>query len=134
MLPIGSSTKKNYQTECQKGFTLIEVMSVLVIMSVMVSVAIKKIDLLSDNASITALSAAIRELNTRETVAWSKVKLSESGYTIDEDIYNAVDKSIGPDYGWNPAPNISGGRLHFRSQSIDLTRNPSKPNSPGFWK
>jgi prepilin-type N-terminal cleavage/methylation domain-containing protein len=36
----------------QKGFTLLELMSVLVIMGVVVSVAIKKFDLLSDTASI----------------------------------------------------------------------------------
>jgi prepilin-type N-terminal cleavage/methylation domain-containing protein len=35
----------------RKGFTLIELMAVMVIMGVMVSVAIKKFDLLSDTAS-----------------------------------------------------------------------------------
>jgi prepilin-type N-terminal cleavage/methylation domain-containing protein len=37
----------------QKGFTLIELMAVMVIMGVMVSIAIKKFDILSDTASIT---------------------------------------------------------------------------------
>jgi len=54
----------------RKGFTLIELMAVLVIMSVMASVAIKKFDLLSDSASITALKTGVRELNTRETLVW----------------------------------------------------------------
>jgi len=127
-------TKKNVRADYQKGFTLIELLSVMVIMGVMVSVVIKKVDLLSDSAGITALKSGIRELNTRETVAWSKMKLSDTGYSNDTDVYNAVDKNIGPEYTWNPAPNTSGGRLHFKSQSIDLTRVLSTPTSPGFWK
>jgi prepilin-type N-terminal cleavage/methylation domain-containing protein len=51
-----------------KGFTLIELLSVLVIMAVMVSVAVKKFDLLSDTSSLNALKAGIRELNMRETL------------------------------------------------------------------
>jgi prepilin-type N-terminal cleavage/methylation domain-containing protein len=118
----------------QNGFTLIEILSVLVIMGVMVSAGIKKFELLSDSAAITALQAGIRELNTRETIEWSKIKLSDAGYANDADVYNAVDKNIGPGYSWNPAANISGGSLHFKSQSIDLTRVPSTATSPGSWK
>ena len=127
-------TIRNIRAGTQNGFTLIELLSVMVIMSVMVSVGIKKFDLLSDNASITALSSGIRELNTRETVAWSKMKLSDTGYSNDTDVYNAIDKNIGPEYIWNPAPNTSGGRLHFKSQAIDLTRVSSTPTSPASWK
>jgi len=127
-------TKKYDRTGNQKGFTLIELISVLVIMSVMVSVGIKKFDLLSDSARITALKVGMRELNTRETVAWSKIKLSEAGYANDAEVYSTVDKNIGPGYNWNPGPNISGGRLQFKSQSKDLNRVASAPTSPGFWK
>ena len=95
---------------------------------------IKKADLLSDSAGITALRSGIRELNTRETMAWSKMKLSDTGYSNDTDVYNAVDKNLGPEYSWNPSPKPSDGRLHFKSQSIDLTRAQSTPISPGFWK
>jgi len=118
----------------QEGFTLIELISVIVIMGVMVSVAIKKFDLLSDKAGIVALRSGIRELNTRETVAWSKIKLSDVDYANDTEVYNAVDKNIGPGYSWNDAVNIGGGRLHFKSQLIDLIRVPSTSTSPGSWK
>ena len=118
----------------QEGFTLIELISVMVIMGVIFSVVIKKFDLLSDNASLTALTYGIRELNTRETVAWSKIKLSDVGYANDAEVYNAIDKNIGPGYNWNPAVNIGGGQLHFKSQSINLNRDSSTPTSPGSWK
>jgi len=118
----------------QNGFTLIEILSVMVIMSVMVSVGIKKFDLLTGSADLTALQVGIRELNMRETVAWSKIKLSDAGYTNDAEVYNAVDKNIGQGYEWNPTAGISGGRLHFKSQSIELNRVASASNSPGSWK
>jgi prepilin-type N-terminal cleavage/methylation domain-containing protein len=125
---------KSLHMKHQEGFTLIELISVMVIMGVIFSVVIKKFDLLSDNASLTALTYGIRELNTRETVAWSKIKLSDVGYANDAEVYNAVDKNIGPGYSWNPAVDISGGGLHFKSQSIDLNRVASMPTSPGAWK
>jgi len=117
----------------QKGFTLIELMAVMVIMGVMVSVATKKFDILSDTASITAIKAGVRELNTQESLVWIQMKLSETGWTTDLDIYNAVDKNLGAGYSWNPDPNISGGTLHYKSQSIVLVRDESKRNSVGSW-
>jgi prepilin-type N-terminal cleavage/methylation domain-containing protein len=124
---------KNSRIDNQRGFTLIELISVLIIMGVMVSVVIKKFDLLSDNASITALQAGVGELKSRETVTWFKIKLSDTGYTNDEDVYNAVDKYIGQEFSWNPGPLISGGTLHFKSQLVNLNRVPSTPKSPGYW-
>jgi prepilin-type N-terminal cleavage/methylation domain-containing protein len=124
---------KRVRINNQKGFTLIELVSVLIIMGVMVSVVIKKFDLLSDNASITALKSGIRELKSRESVTWFKIKLSDIGYTNDVDVYNAVDKDIGQGFSWNPGPEISGGILHFKSQSVNLNRVQSTPDSPGSW-
>jgi prepilin-type N-terminal cleavage/methylation domain-containing protein len=117
----------------QKGFTLIELISVLVIMSVIISVAIKKFDLLTDNASITALKAGVKELNTQESMIWIKMKLSETGWAEDLDIYNAVGKNLGTGYSWSPSPSISGGTLHYKSQSVALIRNKSSGKTPGSW-
>jgi prepilin-type N-terminal cleavage/methylation domain-containing protein len=117
----------------QKGFTLIELMSVLVIMGVIFSVAIKKFDLLSDTASITAIKAGVKELNTQESLIWIKMKLSETGWSSDVDVYDAVDKNLGQGYSWSPGPNISGGTMHFKSQSVALNRNESTGKTPGSW-
>ncbi len=117
----------------QRGFTMIELMSVLVIMGVMASVAIKKFDLLSDTASITAIKAGVRELNTQEALIWIQMKLSETGWTSDVDVYNAVDKNLGQGYSWSPGPNISGGTMHYKSQSVALIRNESTRSTFGSW-
>ncbi len=134
MQKTNSRALKDVKAPNQKGFTLIELTSVLIIMGVMASVVIKKFDLLSNNASMIALQTAVRELKSRETVTWFKIKLSDAGYTNDVIVYNAVDKNMGQGYSWNPGPDISGGRLHFKSESIDLSRIPSTIFEPGKWK
>jgi prepilin-type N-terminal cleavage/methylation domain-containing protein len=116
------------------GFTLIEILSVMVIMGVIASVGVKKFDILSETATINALQSGIRELRTRETVAWTKIKLSITGYTNDAEVNAKVDKYIGKGYSWDPGLDISGGRLHFKSLSINLVRVPSTLNSPGSWE
>jgi len=116
------------------GFTLIEILSVMVIMGVIASVGVKKFDILSETATINALQSGIKELRTRETVEWTKIKLSNTGYTSDAKVFDAVDKNIGQGYSWSPGPDISGGRLHFKSLSISLDRVASTIKSPGSWK
>ena len=128
-LKMGKSVRINNQ----KGFTLIEIISVMIIMGVMVSVVIKKFDLLSDNTSITTLKSGVRELKSRESLTWFKIKISDTGYTNDVDVFNAIDKDIGRGFSWNPGPDISGGRLYFKSQSVNLNRVQSTANSPGSW-
>ncbi len=117
----------------RNGFTLLELLSVLVIMSVMLSIAIKKFDLLSDTASITALKEGVRELNTQETLVWTQIKLSDTDWTSDVDVFNNIDKNLGQGYRWNPGPNIGGGTLHYRSRSVVLVRDESTRNSVGSW-
>ncbi len=117
----------------RKGFTLLELMAVLVIMGVMLSVTIKKFDFLSDTASITAIKTGVRELNTQETLVWIDMKLSDTGWTADVDVYNAVDKNLGVGYSWNPGPAIGGGTLKYKSQSVALVRYQSTRNTAGSW-
>jgi prepilin-type N-terminal cleavage/methylation domain-containing protein len=46
----------------QNGFTLIELLSVMIIMGVMSSVAVKKVDFITDTASTKALAITVKEL------------------------------------------------------------------------
>ena len=129
------NTGKSVRINNQKGFTLIEIICVLIIMGVMFSVATKKLDLLTDKADIAALETGVRELKIRESVTWLQIKLSDTGYTDDLDVFKAVDKDLGQGYFWDPGPDpdISGGRLHFKSRSVELNRVPSTPNLPASW-
>jgi prepilin-type N-terminal cleavage/methylation domain-containing protein len=117
----------------REGFTLLELMAVLVILGVMASVAIKKFDMISDSANLTAINTGIRELNIQETLVWTEMKLSDTGWTADADVYNGVEKNLGQGYSWNPGPTITGGNLHYKSQSVTLVRSPSTRNTFGSW-
>jgi prepilin-type N-terminal cleavage/methylation domain-containing protein len=123
---------KNLQN--QNGFTLIELLSVMIIMGVMGSVAIKKVDFITDTASSRALTMAIKELNIRESLIWSKLKISIDGYTTDADLFSALDKDLAAKFKWNPGPRLDGGTLHCESQSIVLNRTPSTTSAPGKWQ
>jgi prepilin-type N-terminal cleavage/methylation domain-containing protein len=118
----------------QKGFTLIELISVMIIMGVMSSVAVKKVDFITDTASTRALAITVKELNVRESLVWSNMKISYDGYTTDEDIFAALDTNLGAKLKWNPGPTIDGGTLHCESQSIVLNRTHSENSTAGKWQ
>ena len=126
--------KKSRSLQSQKGFTLIELLSVMVIMGVMGSVAVKKVDFITDTASSKTLVIAVKELNIRESLVWTNMKISNEGYTKDEDVYASFNTDLGPKLKWSPGPTIGGGTLHCESQSIVLNRTPSSNSSAGKWQ
>lgn len=117
----------------QHGFTLIEMISVMIIMGVVASVAIQKFDVLSDTAAEQALRVGVRELNIRESLSWSNLKISSVGWTNDNETFATVDTDLGTDYSWNPGPTVDGGTLHFRSKPKVLDRDHSTFASAGNW-
>ena len=124
---------KKFSTSNKKGFTLVELVAVMVIMSVMASLGIKKLDLLSHTAADRVLAQGLRELNTRETLTWTKIKLSDSGWENDAKVFADLDTKLGHEFLWAVEPNITGGTLRFRSKSIPLSRMPSTSLSVGKW-
>jgi prepilin-type N-terminal cleavage/methylation domain-containing protein len=118
----------------QKGFTLIELLSVMIIMGVMASVGAKKFELLSDTASDRVIDEGLKELNIREALTWTNIKLSSDGWINDADVFTQLDTNLGADFVWATGPNASGGDLHLRSQSIILNRIASTSSSAGRWK
>ena len=120
----------------QNGFTLIELISVMIIMGVVASVSIQRFDLVSDSASQTVLHAGIKELNIRESLIWTNIKISLDGYTNDEDIFTAVDMNLVSGFEWNPAvpDRVTGGTLIFKSATKTLSRQVSTQSAAGKWE
>ena len=118
----------------QKGFTLIELISIMIILGVMASVSVKKLDLLSDSATDRVLHEGVKELNTRESLIWKDIKLSSANWANDAEVFSRMDTGLGPDFNWAVGPNAAGGILSFRNQLIALTRVPSTTSSSGNWK
>jgi prepilin-type N-terminal cleavage/methylation domain-containing protein len=59
----------------QKGFTLIELVAALVIISMIAAAFINRYIDLDANARLRAVDSADAELNGRESLTWSRIKL-----------------------------------------------------------
>ena len=118
----------------QAGFTLIELISAMVIIGVMASVGVKKMDLISDTATYRAMQEAVKELNIRESLTWTNIKLSPAGWADDAQLFAVMDTNLGSDYVWTAGPNALGGTLSFRTESIILNRTASTASSIGSWQ
>jgi len=68
-----------------------------------------------------------------KSLVWTKMKLSDAGWTSDVDVFNAVNKNLGQGYSRKPGPNIAGGTLRYKSQIVVLVRSESKRNRLGSW-
>jgi prepilin-type N-terminal cleavage/methylation domain-containing protein len=122
----------------QKGFTLIELLSVMVIMSVFASITVQRFDLLSSSATNRAVETIIAELNVRETLTWTNIKMSTTGWTTDEELFLVVQPSLIPrpqdTYQWSSGPAITGGILLFENKAFNLARSASTGTSAAQWQ
>jgi prepilin-type N-terminal cleavage/methylation domain-containing protein len=122
----------------EKGFTLVEIIAVLVILSVLASVAIPRYISLDESARQRAIDAGIAELNGRETLTWSNIKITTTGYETDAILHGQVNYTLGGDYEWSGGPGssppIGGDSLTFRTNAtVPLTRTESSETQPGSW-
>jgi prepilin-type N-terminal cleavage/methylation domain-containing protein len=126
--------RKKTDLRSQSGFTLLEMMSVLVILGVMFSVIIHKFSILSETGYQKAIESGIQELNIRETLTWYDLKISLDGWENDTDLFKSLDTNLGAGYHWNPVAGEVGGSLHFGPKTIALVRNHSTNKSAGSWQ
>jgi prepilin-type N-terminal cleavage/methylation domain-containing protein len=121
--------------ENDRGFTLLEIIAVLVILSILAAIAVPKYVSLDESARQRAIDAGISELNGRETLSWSNEKISTSGWVNDVKTFGLIDPFLGDEYEWGTdEPERTGGTLTFKdSDPASLSRVESTVEHPGSW-
>ena len=126
---------KNFATyRRDSGFTLIEIMCVLVITSVISAVAFSKILQADEGAQQTGINQGVAEMNVRETVTWAVAKVN-TGVINDNLIWSLLDKKLGNEYSWDSGPNqTSSSTLRFKETAVSVSRFVSTNTQPGKWR
>ena len=124
----------SFLLEKQKGFTLIEIIAVLMILSIIAALVSNKFIDLNDAARDRVIDSAISELNGRENLAWAGIKISPAGWQNDNAVFSTMDMYIGPVYTWTVGPIESGGTIRFQTDAeIILNRTASSVSVAGKW-
>lgn len=107
----------------ERGFTLVEIIAVLVIIAIIGAIAVPKFFNLDQKAKEKLIDTAIYELNRLETEFWTYSQFKEIG---------SLDYDLGEDYVWKERSE-NKGVLVVKGKEVHLVKK-LNPNLPPRWE
>jgi prepilin-type N-terminal cleavage/methylation domain-containing protein len=116
----------------QRGFTMIELIAVLIVTSILFTVAIHKFGLFEHSASDQMVDHVISELNAREKLVWMDIKLTNENDNLEELVWYRMlrEKDIGEA---TVAADIAGGTIILHGYYVDVVRSVPTRKAPAVW-
>jgi prepilin-type N-terminal cleavage/methylation domain-containing protein len=118
----------------QRGFTLIEIIAVLIIISILAVIAVPKF--INMGTGDKMATTVVSELNSREKMTWMNIKLATIAVAedaIDTLVFSAMDYNVGAGVSWTSGPSKGGGTVSIDSTATVLLRNKATTSEPATW-
>lgn len=116
----------------ERGFTLVELIAVLIILGIITSIVAIKFNIFTGSATQQMIDHAIGELNHREKSVWSNLKLSFYDGEIDEKVREIMKEKY-MDLGNGTQVSEDLTRITIQGEYTTVQRSLATRQTPAIW-